>query len=63
MKLILITFILLSFSCNPQSSPDGRSMLRDKVLQAEIDSLKRQNKAILDSIAHINKAISIQKHQ
>jgi PBP1b-binding outer membrane lipoprotein LpoB len=54
--IILISTVVLS-ACNRESSPDGRSRIRDEKLQLEIDSLKDQNKAILDSISVINKKL------
>jgi hypothetical protein len=54
--IILIgTFILTA--CNRESSPDGRSQIRDEKIQREIDSLKTQNKALLDSIGVINRKL------
>jgi len=46
--------ILLLAACNRESSPDGRSQIRDEKLQKEIDSLKSKNNALRDSINLIN---------
>jgi hypothetical protein len=54
--IILIGSIVLT-ACNRESSPDGRSRMRDATLQQEIDSLKMQNKALSDSIGVINKKL------
>lgn len=54
--IILIGTFVLS-ACNRESSPDGRSQIRDEKIQQEIDSLKIENKAILDSIGVINKKL------
>lgn len=61
MKLIAIVIMLSLVACNPESSPDGRSQLRDEKLQIEIDLLKDQNKALLDSITLINQRLKILK--
>lgn len=53
--ILISTFVLTA--CNRESSPDGRSQIRDGKIQREIDSLKTQNKALLDSIAVINKKL------
>lgn len=62
MKPFIIIALLLSllFACGRESSPDGRSQLRDEVIQNQIDSLKNQNKAMLDSIYLINKQLKLQ---
>ncbi|EDM38088.1 hypothetical protein PBAL39_00697 [Pedobacter sp. BAL39] len=53
---IILTFALLS--CNRESSPDGRSQLRDEHIQLQIDSLKVQYQAMADSIKIINKKLT-----
>ncbi len=40
-------------SCGPESSPDGRSRLRDQKLQVQVDSMASQQQAILDTLARI----------
>jgi len=57
MKLLTIILLLSLAACNRESSPDGRSQIRDEKLQTEIDSIKDQERAILDSIRIINKEI------
>jgi hypothetical protein len=57
MKIIIITLLLSLYACGRDSSPDGRSQIRDEKLQSQLDSLKGQNRALLDSIALINKEI------
>ena len=52
--LLIIPAIIVLASCGPESSPDGRSRLRDAAIQTQIDSLKDQTKALTDSIEHIN---------
>ena len=55
--LLIIPIILLLASCGPESSPEGRSKLRDQAILNQIDSLKIQTKALTDSIAHMNKEL------
>lgn len=52
--LLIIPAIIVLASCGPESSPEGRSKLRDAAIQTRIDSLKDQTKALTDSIEHIN---------
>lgn len=54
--LIIILFLTLA-ACGRESSPEGRSQLRTEKLQKQIDSLKVQNKAILDSLSLINEKL------
>ena len=44
MKTILIaaTFFMV-WACGPESSPEGRSKIRDRNLQEQLDSLKTEN--------------------
>lgn len=57
MKVFAIIFLFALGACNKESSPEGRSKIRDEKLQLEITQLKEQNKAILDSISEINKTL------
>ncbi len=57
MKLINIALIVLLCACGPESSPEGRSKLRDEKIQKQIDSLKYQNQTILDSLAQISQEV------
>ena len=54
MKLLCIAALLTLIACDPQSSPEGRSIIRDEQIQAQINLLKEQNKALLDSITLVN---------
>ncbi|HWR94439.1 MAG TPA: hypothetical protein VN192_04490 [Flavobacterium sp.] len=55
--IIMILFISL-ISCDRNSSPEGRMQLKMEELQKSmIDSLKQQNKAILDSLSNIRKEL------
>lgn len=53
MKTYALLLLLALAACDQQSSPEGRSKLRDGKLAAELDSLKLQQAAVLDSIASI----------
>lgn len=52
----LIAFMLLNLlmSCGENSSPEGRMSKKIEDVQAQIDSLKKQNAVILDSLGKIN---------
>lgn len=56
-RLCYVTLLILLSSCHQESSPEGRSKLRDEKIQLQIDELKQQNKALLDSISVINKKL------
>jgi hypothetical protein len=58
--LILITIFLVVFagSCDRTSSPEGRMSIRIENLQKQMtDSLRQQNRAILDSLGKIRAEI------
>ena len=58
MKKLGIVIIMLSIAaCGQESSPEGRSKIRDEKIQKEIDDLKEQNDALLDSIRVIKKEL------
>jgi len=57
MKILTLIFLFLITSCGRESSPNGRSQIRDENLQKEIEILKNQNIAILDSITLINQEL------
>ena len=63
MKILTILFFLFLTACGRESSPDGRSQIRDENLQKEIELLKNQNIAILDSITVINQELKKIKDQ
>lgn len=58
MKLLTCLVLLLFTACNREASPDGRSQIRDEKIQQEINLLKEQNVAILDSIKIINRKLA-----
>ncbi|RZK78547.1 MAG: hypothetical protein EOO92_10900 [Pedobacter sp.] len=58
----LIALILISLAaCNPESSPEGRSKIRDLNLDAKIDSLKQHDKILLGRIDSLAKQIELLK--
>lgn len=57
MKKLVIIMMLSLVACGREQSPEGRSKIRDEKIQREIDDLKDQNNAILDSVDMINKKI------
>ena len=59
MKAIAIILLIALSACNKESSPEGRSKIRDEKLEQEIRKLKLQNEAISDSIMAINKRIHL----
>lgn len=51
---VLSFFLLLLIACGENSSPEGRMRMKLENLHKEmIDSLKKQNAAILDSLSKI----------
>ena len=50
MRLLLLLCVTMVASCGPESSPEGRVTMRIDALQKEVESLKVQNQAILDSL-------------
>lgn len=56
-KLVIVIIMLSSAACGRESSPEGRSKIRDEKIQKEIDDLKDQNNALFDSIRVINKEL------
>jgi hypothetical protein len=57
MKSILVIVVLALCSCGKESSPEGRMQIRTEQLQTDLDSLKLQNKAILDSLTSIRQEL------
>jgi len=53
--------MFLLAACGRESSPDGRSQIRDEKIQKEIDSLKGQVNTLRDSIGLINKELKALK--
>ncbi|MFC0318233.1 MULTISPECIES: hypothetical protein [Olivibacter] len=57
MKALAMIFLFAISACGRESSPEGRSIIRDKQIVEQLDSLKRQNHVLLDSIGALNKRI------
>ncbi|MEL1241779.1 hypothetical protein [Flavobacterium flavipallidum] len=62
MKTILISLLFVVVSCGKESSPEGRSKIRDEKLQQTIDSLKLQNEQIVKEILLIKKELKIENN-
>ena len=60
MRTILIMLLFIVVSCGKESSPEGRSKIRDEKLQQKIDSLKLQNEQIIKDIRLIKKELNIE---
>lgn len=58
--LFLGAAVLLFWGCGRESSPEGRMTMKVEDLQKQLDSLKVQNAAILDSLGSINKKLKAQ---
>ncbi len=63
MKALIIIILFSLVACNRESSPEGRSQIRDENLQAQIDSLKHQNTIIIDRINVIHEELKTSKHK
>lgn len=60
MRAILMMLLFGVVSCGKESSPEGRSKLRDENLQEQLDSLKLQNEQIIEDIRLIKKELNIE---
>lgn len=60
MKTIVIMLLFMVVGCGKESSPEGRSKIRDKNLQEQIDSLKLQNEQIIKEIHSIKKELNLE---
>lgn len=61
--IMCLTIVILS-SCDRDSSPEGRMSIKIENLQKElIDSLRQQNKAILDSLSKMRSDIQKLQHR
>ena len=61
MKTIIMMLLFMVVACGKESSPEGRSKIRDKNLQGQIDSLKLQNEEIKEDIRLIKKELNLEK--
>jgi hypothetical protein len=59
--LFLGAVVLLLWGCGKESSPEGRMTMKVEALQKQLDSLKTQNAAILDSLGKINNILRAEK--
>lgn len=57
--VIMMLLLFIVMSCGNESSPEGRSKIRDKNLQEQLDSLKLQNEQILEDIRLIKKELNL----
>jgi len=57
MKIFSIIILLSLAACGRESSPEGRSKIRDENTQKQIDDLRDQNNALRDSIRIINRQL------
>jgi hypothetical protein len=55
--LILLYFIFILAACGENSSPEGRMTIKLTDIQKEVDSLKKQNAVILDSLTVISEEL------
>lgn len=61
MRTVIMLLLFIVMGCGKESSPEGRSKMRDNNLQEQLDSLKLQNKQIQEDIQLIKKELNIQK--
>lgn len=57
MRILLILLLATIASCGPESSPEGRLTTRLDAMQKDIDSLKAQNRIVLDSLRSYKEAM------
>lgn len=57
MKKLAIIILLSLAACDRESSPEGRSKIRDENIQKQIDDLRDQNNTVRDSIRTINRQL------
>ena len=62
-KYSAIVLLLSCAACSNESSPEGRSKIRDEKLQVEIEHLNRQNRDVLDSLSAIRRELNALKNQ
>lgn len=61
MRTVIMLLLFIVMGCGKESSPEGRSKMRDNNLQEQLDSLKLQNKQIQEDIRLIKKELNIEK--
>ncbi len=57
--VIMFVLLFVVLSCAKESSPEGRSKIRDNHLQEQLDSLKSQNAALRKEIDWIKNELSV----
>ena len=58
MKLLFaLSLVMLLTACDSNSSPEGRMTNKMEEVRREFDTLKLQNKRILDSLGKINERL------
>ena len=60
-KLLLTAILFAMTACGQQSSPEGRLTIRDKQIQAQINRLEEQHKAMQESIDTITSELKTLK--
>jgi peptidoglycan hydrolase CwlO-like protein len=50
MKVFMLVFVVLIISCGKTSSPEGRLTIKIEDVRKEINDLKSENAAIMDSL-------------
>lgn len=61
MKTVILILLFMVVSCGKESSPEGRSKIRDTNLQEQLDSLKLQNEQFEKDILLIKKELKLDK--
>jgi hypothetical protein len=56
-KITAFLCLILLTACGQNSSPEGRMSNKIAGVQAQIDSLKKQNAMVLDSLGKINETL------
>ena len=57
MRLLVSVFLILLAACGKSSSPEGRLTLKLEAIQLQLDSLKKENAVILDSLGKLSEEI------
>lgn len=60
MKTVIVMLLFIVGSCGKESSPEGRSKIRDTNLQLQLDSLKLENAQIKSDIQLIKKELNLE---
>ncbi|MFL9831480.1 hypothetical protein ABS764_11540 [Flavobacterium sp. ST-87] len=60
MKTIIVMLLFVVVGCGKESSPEGRSKIRDTNLQEQIDSLKLENAQIKTDIQLVKEKLNLE---